>query len=590
LTKEGAAWKANLDKLINNAKLSEADQLDIMSQAHKIALREMKEILFNIERKSNLATAMKYISPFFSAQENAYKTWMKLAAANPAIVNKGYLVWQAPNREGLVTDQDGKPVPVGQTSGNDTIWIGLPKGITKIPGLQSLTELGIPKGSLDIIFQGGMDVLYNKGNPNIMSDIFPVGPYVAVPVSELVKRQPSLEESFKWALPFGPSKDAISGFLPTWFQKLQTRIGGLEDPQFARTYQLIWNTEQQNAKRDGKPPVRPERILEMTKDYWKMRTAASLIMPFAPRFDSPYKFYLDKSREYKRIYGLQADTKFLQDFPEFFSFTSSLSQNPAGVQSSVEAVEKIKQYGGLISDLAKIDPKLIGLVVNDPTGYDFSQASYDYLYGKKISPDSPQKFLTSQSPAEAQKKNEAEKGWIQYNKIADAIDNELIMRGLSSVQQTGAEDLKLLKESFIRKLAIQTDVEGKPIFDKKTGQYVQTAWYNDYLDSDGSKTNKVVLGLSKILSDDKFMKENKNNTTWKSVSAYLDVRKAIAQELLGREAKSIEAKSNIDLRLIYDGIVKKLKEDDKLGFSYLYERFLSQDLIVEKYLTPKEIE
>ena len=590
LYREEARRRVNVFAGVKGDKLTVADQEAIMSQAHKVALREMKEILFNIERKTNLATAMKYISPFFSAQENAYKTWMKLAAANPSIVNKGYLVWQAPNRAGLVTDQDGNEIPVGQTSGNDIIWVGLPKGITKIPGLQSLTELGIPKGSLDIIFQGGMDILYNTGNPNIMSDIFPVGPYVGVPVSELVKKQPSLEESFKWALPFGPSKDAISGFLPTWFQKLQTRLGDLEDPQFARTYQLIWNTEQQNAKRDGRPPVRPEQILNMTKDYWNMRTAASLIMPFAPRFDSPYKFYLDKSREYKRVYGLQADTKFLQDFPEFFSFTSSLSQNPAGVQSSVEAVSKIKQYGGLISDLAKIDPKLIGLVVNDPTGYDFSQASYDYLYGKKISPDSPQKFLTSQSPAEAQKKNDAEKGWIQYNKFSDMIDNELQKRGLSSTQQKGAEDLKYLKEQVIFKLGVQTDATGKPMFDKTTGTYVRTAWYDDYLDSDGSKTNKVIAGLGTILNNADFMEKNKNNTTWKSVAAYLDIRKAIAKELLLREAKSIEAKSNVDIKFIYDGMVNKLKQDDKLGFAYLYDRFLSQDLVYDKYLTPKEVE
>jgi hypothetical protein len=258
------------------------------------------------------------------------------------------------------------------------------------------------------------------------------------------------------------------------------------------------------------------------------------------------------------------------------------------VQSSVQATRNINKYGGLVSELSKIDPKLVGLVVNDPSGYDFSQAAYNYLYNKKVSPDSPDRFLSSQSPADSQKRSDAEKGWIKYNQIADAIDNELITRGLSSTQQTGAEDLKLLKESFISKLAIQTDVEGRPIFDKKTGQYAQTAWYDDYLDSDGSKTNKVILGLSKILNDEKFMKDNKNNTTWKSVSAYLDIRKAIAQELLGREAKSITAKSNIDLRLIYDGTVKKLKEDDKLGFSYLYERFLSQDLVIEKYLTPKE--
>ena len=569
-------------------RLTAEEQAKLMSQSHKIAQREMKGILFNIERRTNLATAFKYISPFFSAQENSYKTWLKLAAANPAIVNRGYLVWNSPNQAGLVTDQEGNEVPAGQTTGNDIIWVGLPKGITKIPGLQSLTEMGIPKGSLDILFQGGLDLLYMKGNPNVFSDIFPVGPYVAVPVSEIVKRQPSLEESFKWALPFGPSKDALSGFAPTWFQRLQTRAAGLEDPAFARSYQLIWNTEQQRAKRNGQDPVPAGKILRMTKDYWNMRTAANLIMPFAPRFDSPYKYYLDKSREYRRLYGLEADAKFLDDYPEFFSFSASLSSNPTNVQSSVQAVENIKKFDGLVGELVKIEPRLVGLVVNDFSGYEFSQSAYNYLYGKRIASDSPAKFLTSQAPADAQKRNEAEKGWIQYNRIMDAIDNELQDRGLTSTQQKGAEDIAALKAAVITKLSQKTDEDGNPVVNPKTGQIEQTPWYDDYLDSDGSKTNRVIVGLGKILTDKKFIEANKNNSTWKSVSAYLDLRKAVAQELSGRDVKSINAKANTDLRFIYDGTVNKLKQDDKLGFAYVYDRFLSQDLVYDKYLTPKE--
>lgn len=570
-------------------RISLEDQQKIMGAAHKSALREMKGVLFNIERKTNLAMAMKYINPFFSAQENAYKTWMKFAVANPAIVNRGYQVWQSPNKAGLVTDQDGNEVPPGQTSGSDIMWFGLPKGITKIPGLNSLTEFGIPKASLDIIFQGGMDALYNKGNPNVFSDIFPTGPYVAVPVAEITKNQPDIRETLNWLFPYGYPKDAASGFLPAWVQRAQTRQAGQDDPQFARTYQLIWNTEQMRAKRNGRNPVSPDKILKMTKQYWNMRIAANLIMPFAPRFDSPYKFYLDKSREYKRIYGIDADAKFLDDFPEFFSFTSSLSKNPTGVQSSVAATKNIEKYGKLIGEVVNIDPKLVGLVVNDPSGYEFSQSAYEYLYKKRVSADAPDRFLSSQSPAEAQKKTDAEKGWIQYNKFMDRLDGEMAVRGLTSIQQKGAEDLALIKSAFINKLAVQTDAEGKPVFNKKTGEYERTAWYDDYLDSDGSKTNRVIAGLGKILSDPEFIKNNRNSTTWKSVNKYLEFRKLVARELLTREAKSIEAKSNADLKIIYDGLVSKLKQDDKLGFAYVYDRFLSQDLVVDKQLTPKEV-
>ena len=571
-------------------RISFEDQQKIMGSAHKSALREMKGVLFNIERKSNLAMVMKYINPFFSAQENSYKTWMKFAVANPAIVNRGYQVWQSPNRAGLVTDQEGNEVPVGQTSGNDIMWFSLPKGITEaVPGVASLSKFGIPKASLDIIFQGGMDALYNKGNPNVFSDIFPTGPYVAVPIAEITKNQPSTRETLSWLFPYGYPKDAASGFLPAWVQKLQTRQAGQDDPQFSKSYQLIYDTEQMKAKRNGRPPVSADKILKMTKDYWNLRVAANLIMPFAPRFDTPYKFYLDKSREYKRVYGINADAKFLEDFPEYFAFTSSLSKNPTGVQSSIAATKNIQKYGKLIGEVVNIDPKLVGLVVNDPSGYEFSQSAYEYLYKKRVSADAPDRFLSSQSPAEAQKKTDAEKGWIQYNKFMDVIDNELIMRGLTSIQQNGAEDLSIMKKVLINKIAVQTDAEGKPIFNKKTGEYERTAWYDDYLDSDGSKTNRVIAGLGKILEDPEFLKNNRNNTTWKSVNQYLQLRKVIAQELLSREAKSIEAKANIDMKIIYDGVVNKLKQDDKLGFAYVYDRFLSQDLIVDKQLTAKEI-
>jgi hypothetical protein len=571
-------------------RISVEDQQKIMSVARKVALREMKGVLFNIERKTNFATLMKYINPFFSAQENSYKTWMKFAVSNPAIINRGYLLWQAPNKAGLVTDQDGNIVPEGQTSGSDIMYFSVPEGITRvIPGMASLKEFGIPKASLDIIFQGGMDALYSQGNPNLFSDIFPTGPYVAVPIAEITKNKPDVRETLKFLFPYGYPKDVAGGFLPTWTKRLQTRMAGLDDPQFERSYLLIYNTERQKAAEQGIPMPKPEKILKMTKDYWNLRTAAALIMPFAPRFETPYKFYLDKSREYDRIYGVNSGAKFLEDFPEYFEFSASLSKNPTGVQSSIAATKNIKKYSDLIGEVVKIDPKLVGLIVNDPSGYEFSQSAYDYLYKKRVSADSPDRFLSSQSPAESQRKTDAEKGWVQYNKFMDVLDNELAARGLTSMQQTGAEDLALLKSSFINKIAVQTDAEGKPMFDKKTGEYVRTAWYDDYLDSDGSKTNRVIAGLGKILSDPEFVKNNKNNTTWKSVSKYLEFRKSLAQELLSREAKSITAKSNADLKIVFDSIVNKLKQDDKLGFTYIYDRFLSQDLVVDKQLTPKVV-
>ena len=581
--------RLNIISELKGDVVSGADQEAAMAASHKSAMRDMKGILFNIERRTNLAAAMKYISPFFSAQENAYKTWLKMAVANPAIVNRGYNVWQAPNRAGLVRDQNGNVVPEGKTTGNDVIWMSIPKGLRGIPGLGSLTQFGIPKVGLDVFFQGGLDTLYNQGNPNVFSDTFPVGPYVAVPIGEIVKKKPSLEDALKWAIPYGAPKNIISGFLPAWVNKAEIAHSQLDDAQFARTYDLIFATEQTRAKRNGEPAVSADKVMKMTQDYWKMRVTANLIMPFAPRFDTPYQFYLNKSREYKRLYGMGADAKFLNDYPDFFAFTASTSANPAKVDYTVAAVKNIGKYPDLITQLANIEPKLIGTIVNDKDGYKFSQAAYQYLYNKNIAPNSKAKFLSAQDPIVAQKANEAEKGWIVYGQFRDAINEELANRGLSSVQQKGAEDLAAIKSAVIEKLSIATDAAGKPILNEKTGTFQPTAWAIDYRDTDGSKTDKVVSGLNAVLNDKKFMEDHKDSSTWKSVGVYFDFRKVIADELMKRSAQSINAKSNIDLKTIYDTMVKKLTTDDPIGFAPLYDRFLSQDLVADKYLTPKAV-
>jgi len=334
--------------------------------------------------------------------------------------------------------------------------------------------------------------------------------------------------------------------------------------------------------------------MQKAKDYWNLRIYANLILPFAPRFDSPYRYYALKSREYKKLYGMEADAKFFKDFPEYFAFTASTSNNPAKVDYTVGAVKNIKKYGDLISQLSTVEPKLIGFVVNEKEGYKFSQAAYQWLYNNKISPDSPQKFLAPISPAEARKKNEAEVGWIQYGKLMDIIDAEIETRiksgamKSSSITAKGAEDLKAIKEAVVLNLSRQKDADGKDILDPKTGQFAQTSWYDDYLDSDGSKTNRIIYGFSKILNDPEYMKDNKDNPTVKSINVYFDIRKKFASLLQTRDAKSIDAKSNVDIRIAYDAIVKKLKTDDPLGFGPLYDRFLSQDLLTDKYLTPKE--
>ena len=84
------------------------------------------------------------------------------------------------------------------------------------------------------------------------------------------------------------------------------------------------------------------------------------------------------------------------------------------------------------------------------------------------------------------------------------------------------------------------------------------------------------------------MAKNANNSMWKSAAMYLEIRDKLAKSLAQRETKSIDAKANADIKFIYDTLVLRMRNESE-GFKDLYDRYLSQDPIYDKNLTPKAV-
>jgi hypothetical protein len=544
-------------------------QYNLTAGARADAMKGVKAILYNVERRSNAAHMLRFISPFFSAQENAVKTWFRIGMDNPAILNRANVVWNAPERSGLITNEEtGEPVLPGQAlNANDTMWLPIPKALKKLPiigqGLSSLDEVGISKRSLDVIFQG---------NPFGVS----VGPFAAIPVANVLKLKPELEEVVSFAFPYGPD-DSLAQFLPTWGRNLIKGVQGLNNDDYAKTYQLIWLTEQQKSKETNQRYLTDAEIKEKTDAFYKMRVAANLILPFAPQFESPYRLYMDKWREYSRTYGLGADAKFLEDFPEYFGFATSLSKNPTGSQATMDDVQNAKRYNRLISEVVGDNSYLVGLITKGSGAAKFNPTAYWWQSETAIAPGTPEKYRSKQDPKEAQMQNAAREGWAKYRRAMVVLDAHLEKRGLSSFQSAGAEDLAYAKQVVIQQLASDVDPEtGIP-----TG--APSAWYQDYRDVDGTKSAKTIAGFRKIISDDTFMKDNGDDPTWKSVTLYMKIRDSVSAALSGRASGNIDAKQNQDLRLVLDYYVNQLKAGD-LDFANIYDRFLSQDRVYDKYL------
>jgi hypothetical protein len=541
-------------------------QYALEKAAREDALKFVKKTLYNVERRSNAAHMLRFISPFFSAQENSVKTWLRIAAEKPVIISRANIIYNAPERMGLVTDENGDPIAPNERplNGNDSLWLPIPEQLKKLPwigkGMESLNQVSITKRSLDVTFQG---------NPFGVS----IGPIAAVPIAQILKLKPELGKSLEWAMPYGPNSE-VKSVLPTWLRGVVERNSGLNDDNYARAYQLIWLTEQYKARDEGRRYLTEKEVRKLTDNFYNLKLVSSLVLPFSPQFQSPYRYYMDRWSEYSQRYGLEADSRFLDDYPDFFEFATKLSKNPTNVDASYENIALAKKNKGLIDKVYGDNPALVGLITDTGPDAKYSATASWWQKQTNVSSGSPDKYRGNISPVEAQRENEARKGWAIYRKGMAIIDENLIKRGLTSINQSGAEDLLEAKNAMIRSLASEVD----PVTNKRTATI--TAWYTDYRDMDGTKAARTVEGLKKIISDDDFMADKADDPTWKSIGIYVKVREDMAKMLVGRPSKSIDAEENKDLRMIMDYYISQLKAGD-LEFAQIYDRFLSQDSVYD---------
>jgi hypothetical protein len=541
-------------------------QYALEKAARNDALKFVKKTLYNVERRSNAAHMLRFISPFFSAQENAVKTWLRIASEKPVIISRANIIYNAPERMGLVTDENGDPIAPNERplNGDDSLWLPVPKQLKNLPwigkGMESLTQVSISKRSLDVVFQG---------NPFEVG----IGPITAVPLAQILKLKPELGQSLEWAMPYGPNSE-VKSVLPTWLRGVVERNSGMNDDGYARAYQLIWLTEQHKARDEGRRYLTEKEVRKLTDNFYNLKLVSSLVLPFSPQFQSPYRYYMDRWSEYSQRYGLEADSRFLDDYPDFFEFATKLSKNPTNVDASYENIALAKKNKGLIDKVYGDNPALVGLITDTGPDSKYSATASWWQKQTNVSAGSPDKFRSSISPAEAQRENEARKGWAIYRKGMAIIDENLIKRGLTSVNQSGAEDLLEAKNAMIRSLSSEVD----PVTNKRTATV--SAWYTDYRDMDGTKAARTVEGLKKIISDDAFMADKADDPTWKSIGIYVKVREDMAKMLSNRPSKSIDSEENKDLRLIMDYYIGQLKAGD-LEFAQIFDRFLSQDSVYD---------
>lgn len=589
--------KESIDKYIAANGLEDASSLavhpDIIRRIEQESFAKAKNdvwsIMYDTSQQSTAAHQLRFIFPFLNAQQEIMKHWFNIMLDHPYIVQRQQQIWNSPAKAGLLYDSTtGEPANSSTPLANQVVRFQVPHALASLPGLGSLQDLGqmqISKGSLNPILQG--QHWYIPG----------AGPMAQVTVQALAKMNPGILDNgvLKQVMPYGPGDNLSSAILPTFAQRLETGFG-VNNAQYASTFAKVYQTEtiRYNEGMRTSPPTMQE-IQSRTQQLLLLQALGSAVLPFSASFNPgtqtgpqkpraavtsgletssapdlskvPIQGLIDQYKKLESVDPANAATNFYNQYGQaLFALTMSTTKSNASVPATAAGLAAIQDPD--IRSMIQMDPSVAYAIVGPQAASgSFDMAAYQAEMNTQIGGGNTNTFRQRLDPQQMIQEQQAQQGWQQYDQLMSTINAKMAERGLTSLNQSGAQDLKTIKDQFIAN-----------INDPSTQDY-NPAWYEQYT---GAQVdwNARIQSLTSLVSDPNLV-NNPGRTDLKSLGQYLEARQEINGYLASRPNKeglpsTLAAKSNSDLAAQWDAFVSQLVMSNT-NFALIYQHLLAGD-------------
>lgn len=493
-------------------EITDARMNALRQAAGRETLTEAEKTFYTIRRQNRALFMARAVTAFPSASMNAFYRYGRLALNNPTRV-AGFLHSYNSMFTSFGIDQNGSPV----SNPLDASHIVLPGS----------KEMGWGSGKGIRLSARSIGFLLNLPGPSF---------FTAVPTGQLMKWKPGLEDTAKTFLgsnydtyfPFGPQASFGEALLPTWaiaFKKYLT--GNESNADFLNSVKSVANyyhtlDEMGIKKFPGLDVIRNDvRNLYGQKAQWS----------FASIFGVPIKVDNDPMKLYDDYYRTlvnkwqtkgenDVDAKFLagQEFLATMGADFKLDRvtykgvsAKAYIPAQLENYNRVfKQNGDLVSSLANLDPKLVGLLTLDVPvkPEDFNLSIYKILNDPKtILPGNVALNDIKLSPEQEETERQKNRAFDDFNAKKDKLTSLALSQGKSSL--AAAPELKA-----------ELDTYAKEVLSKQSPE-----WFDQWNSPDITDNSyKYARGLETIVSNSKFMAAHGDSKLWQDVQNFVSVR------------------------------------------------------------------
>lgn len=533
--------------LDENGKMPTEVRKRIEASARNIAFQKTKDLMYEFAAKNEFHRMVRFISPFFSAAQEAWQTWAGIAWEHPVAAFYAGKLWQGVQESGIYEeDEDGRGffyLPIPERA----------RGILEdgtFHGLASQGEVAIPLSSFNLILDG-----------EVLS-----GPFMQLGAGAILRRAPQYEEVLDVFAPYGApddNLDALLGGVPSSVRDLLRKEGS---DKWMGTYLGTLQTylaDVHTGKRDydlSQPSEREQFLTdvdEAAKSLFTFRIAATAFSPVTVIPQSPYRFYIERAQELKS----NNPENWFEDFYDLYgedliAVASGLTKTKNGVPPTQHG---FRQYGEF-KELIDKHPEFGAFIVGDDAANDeataFSGAVYDWQKAQSAAPGSREMQRDFKSAEEVIEEPGRRAGWLEYVRAMDYLDVQLSERGLVSFRQKGAEDLQQMKQAV-------TEYLGE--------QYPE--WWEDFNVTDRRSFEKKMEAVQDIVAHPKL----EGRADVQAMRDYLEVREYFLN--IARErgaARSLQTVANQDIYAQFQQVVQYLSENSP-AFGPVYYRYFERD-------------